>query len=241
MPLAPALLEPEEAPEVELPDGPPEAPCSLLVALAWRAPVILQSAGSVACLVLSQRSPIAFECASPLLSYAVLTRPVWAEPCHAVPLRPLFFFDLALPVVSFEAVLSFEAVPELDVLSFEPVLELDVLSFSLVPAEPLLDDLSSEAALPEALLPAALDFWPERVAAGVFVAFSCARPEELMFEVALSSPVDFDALPLEPVSLDEDALGLALLEPFIEALPLAPALPLVPAVPLIEEPALLSE
>jgi hypothetical protein len=59
-----ALALPGELPEAAdeaLPDGPPEAPCVSLVALSWRLPVILQSAGSVACTLLSQRSPMSFD------------------------------------------------------------------------------------------------------------------------------------------------------------------------------------
>jgi hypothetical protein len=93
-------------------------------------------------------------------------------------------------------------------------------------------DCSDEADWSLELEPAAVplsleepDFWPERVAAGVLLAFSCASPDELMWDCALSSPVDFDdEVPLLSLELvpEEDALGLeddALL-PFIELLSL---------------------
>jgi hypothetical protein len=144
LPLAP--LVPEAAPDDAGPPAvPPEAPCSLLVALPWRAPVILQSAGRVACLDLSQRSPMSFECASP----AVLLRVV--------------------VVVSFNAVLSFAA--------------------ELVLAAPL--------------------------------------PAELLS--ALDEP-------LLPMSLDDEELGLELVDPLRPALPLVPALPFIEALPLVDEP-----
>jgi len=63
---------------------------------------------------------------------------------------------------------------------------------------------------PAALVSFELDFCPERVSAGVLVALSLARPEALMCEVALSRPVDFEALlPLVPLveALSEDELG----------------------------------
>ena len=73
-----------------------------------------------------------------------------------------------------------------------------LLFFFVLPLE-----LSADWSLEDA--PFALpDFWPERVAAGVLVAFSCARPELLMCDCALSSPVDFEVE--LPVSL-EDVLG----------------------------------
>src|SRR5690348_6793019 len=67
---------------------------------------------------------------------------------------------------------------------------------------------------PAALVSSELDFWPELVCAGVLVAFSCARPEALIFEVALSRPVDFEALlpvlPLVDALSDVEALGVLL-------------------------------
>jgi hypothetical protein len=94
----------------------------------------------------------------------------------------------------------------------------------------------------------ALDFCPEFVAAGVWVAFSCSRPDALMFEVALSSPVAFEPdavelsalLPLVEPFEEDDVLGMPLEdEPLVAALSLeeAPvvALPLVDALPFIEE------
>lgn len=82
-------------------------------------------------------------------------------------------------------------------------------------------------------------FWPERVAAAVFVAFSWEAPLALMWACALSRPVDFVldvplALPLlslvEPMEplLEEP---LAPIEPEVE-----PLLPDDEPVPLIEEP-----
>jgi len=91
-----------------------------------------------------------------------------------------------------------------------------------------------------------LDFWPERLAAGVLLAFSCESPEELMCDFALSSPVDFDEdVPLLSLELvaDEEALGLKEEAPpplfidalsWVEELPLA-ELPFVDALPFIDE------
>lgn len=46
-------------------------------------------------------------------------------------------------------------------------------------------------------------FWPERVAAGVFVAFSCDAPLALMWLCALSRPVDLLVEDLEPFDVDD--------------------------------------
>jgi len=62
LPAAEPLAAPP-VPDAEAPAGPPEAPWVEPVALLWRAPVILQSAGSVACTLLSQRSPMLFDLA----------------------------------------------------------------------------------------------------------------------------------------------------------------------------------
>lgn len=100
----------------------------------------------------------------------------------------------------------------------------------------LFDVLPLAASLEEALVSELLDFCPERVAAGVLVAFSCARPELLMCDWALSRPVDFellvsvdelgvdDALELEGLAdVDEELLGIEELE--------APLVPDVDAAP----------
>ncbi len=64
-------------------------------------------------------------------------------------------------------------------------------------------------------------FWPERVSAGVLVAFSCAAPEALMWPVALSRPVDFD-----------DVVPVVVVSVLIEDVPAAPPLIDEPVVPL---------
>jgi len=125
----------------------------------------------------------------------------------------------------------------------------------LLELEPVVLDWSLSA------VDAVLDFCPERVSAGVLVAFSCARPELLMCDCALSRPVDLDVelVSLEELGLEEDdVLGLEELEelsfeelglieddeelgldvdalPFIEELPFSE--PLVPAltVPLVSD------
>src|SRR6185312_3353436 len=122
----------------------------------------------------------------------------------------------------------------------------------LLELEPVVLDWSLSA------VDAVLDFCPERVSAGVLVAFSCARPELLMCDCALSRPVDLDVelVSLEELGLDVDDEELGLVEedeelglieddeelgldvdalPFIEELPFSE--PLVPAltVPLVSD------
>lgn len=109
-----------------------------------------------------------------------------------------------------------------------PLLCFLVLALLLLELDSSLDAAWSLLLDPAALVSLALDFCPERDSAGVLVAFSCAAPEELIFEVALSRPVDFDELPLvellsedEVLGLDEEELPVPMLEPAVpEALPL---------------------
>jgi hypothetical protein len=104
-------------------------------------------------------------------------------------------------------------------------------------------------------------FCPERVAAGVWVAFWCAAPLVLMWLCALSRPVDFEAVPdgalfeadvfpaspllpfivdvLPAVSVEvlDEVPRLPLAEPLAPTEPeVAPLLPMEAPLPLIEEP-----
>jgi hypothetical protein len=82
----------------------------------------------------------------------------------------------------------------------------------------LFDALSLAVSLEEKLVSELLDFCPERVAAGVLVAFSWARPELLMCDWALSRPVAFELL-----ASVEELLGIeelaAPLVPEVDAAP----------------------
>ncbi len=79
--------------------APPDVPCSLLVAAPLGAPFILQSAGSVACLLLSQRSPMFL--LPDLVAAGVLVAFSWAVPdalmCDSAFESPV---DFDVPLVS---------------------------------------------------------------------------------------------------------------------------------------------
>jgi len=101
----------------------------------------------------------------------------------------------------------------------------------------LFEVLSLAWSLDEAFASELLDFWPDRVAAGVLVAFSCCRPELLMFDCALSRPVDFedelvvsleDVLGLDDEELDELGLDDDVAPEFIEDEPLVPEVEAAP-------------
>jgi hypothetical protein len=87
------------------------------------------------------------------------------------------------------------------------------LSVSLLVEAPFFLDLLLVVLDLSLSVDAVLDFWPERVSAGVLVAFSCADPELLICDCALSRPValDVELVPLEDelgLEEDDDVLGL---------------------------------
>jgi hypothetical protein len=198
-PAEPAAAEPE-APVPAAPAAPvpaPESPCVLFTAFASRGPVVLQSAGSVACFVLSQRSPM-------FLSFAACFRGLSVE-------------ELSLDIVSFAydaftkperaaaVPLILLADPEVEdwvSLSLEEVLLL-LFFFDL-----LLELLSADWSLDEALLSELPDFWPELL---VSLEEALGTDEE---ELPFSDELPFDVVSVEELGVEEELDELpGLIEP----------------------------